>query len=289
MKYILLQLILLIHLTGFSQNNNSFDLFWEEVGPLLETDYESAKKRALEIRKEAKISPEYRLYFLEFSLKNNDLNFFKKEVSDLILNYGYRYTRADTCEVCLDDDFKTLIADKKISKWLLLKSDKLYPEWIKNNPINYDLQRRLSDLHFKDQTRVLIMPLDSSCGKDRITRTINAENYSELLMICINNDRKVPNAYDNGIGANWYLILLHNLIENSNDAKDQIVIWNRILPFIEKTYFEGKIDDGIFKFLDQQLLREYNLQYYGFLDNVPIIDPINVGKRRLKYGFDNNN
>ena len=260
--------------------NLTYKLYWDSINPLIETNYFTAKKKFLELKKEVQFDPTIELLFLEHSLRHDDIDFFKSSIPDLIINHGYKFYRVDTLRY-LQNDFNDLVYDKGLSNWLLKSCDELYPEWIKNHPVQHELKIRIEKLRIIDQTRIDYYILYDSCKlAPGYLKRLDYDIFAQLLMICKENNNRVPNAYDLGFDSGWSLILVHNLRE-----ENMFEIWNLILPYIEKAYFDKKIGDGLFRLFDDLLQRQRGYQYYGFLEGVPIYDEENLLKRKAKYKF----
>lgn len=260
--------------------NKTYKLYWDSINPLLENNYVTAKTKFLELKNKIQFDPAIELRFLESSLKHDDIEFFKATIPNLIRNHGYKFYRIDTLRY-LQNDFNDLVYDKGLSNWLLKSCDELYPEWIKSHPVQHELKIRIEKLRIIDQTRIDYYILYDSCKlAPEFLKRLDYDIFANLLMICKANNNRVPNEYDLGFDCGWSLILLHNLRK-----ENMFEIWNLILPYIEKAYFDEKIDDGLFRLFDDLLQRERGYQYYGFLEGVPIHDEGNLLKRKAKYKF----
>lgn len=260
--------------------NTSYNYYWDSIIPVVEKDYPAGRKKFTEYKNIFECDPNVELHFLCYTLKNEDVEYFKMSVTNLILDFGYKFNRTDTLRY-EENEFNDLVCDKKLHYWLIERCDQLYPEWIKHNPEKFDINQKLEKLRVVDQTRGYFYQLYDSCSmSEDALKSMDYQNFVELLMICKQNHNRVPNYYDLGFNSEWHLILLHNLRK-----ENMLEIWNMILPYIERTYFEHKIGDGYFRLFDDLMNRELGYQYYGFLENVPVFDNENLNKRKLKYSF----
>lgn len=279
MKHSLLFLLLLIS-SQLDAQNASYCIINNEIYPALDSNYQYAKTRFLEVENDHRIDPSWELYFLEHSLINKDIDFFKDRIQSLIKLNGYRFTRTDTLRY-RQNELHDLIFENQLEDWLLSKSDSLFPLWIAKNPKAYELSQRLEKLRILDQTRGNYYRIYDTCSLSReYLQRIDYENFANLIMICKENNDKVPSTFDIGFGSAWNLILLHNLRkENMFD------IWNMTLPYIEKAYFEGSISESYFRLFDQLLVRQTGYQYYGFEGDKPIWEEEYVKERKSRYNF----
>ena len=66
-------------------------------------------------------------------------------------------------------------------------------------------------------------------------------NLKTLLQLCDSNG-VLPNNFDQGIeSSNWFIIYLHNI-----KSYQTFEIWEEFLPYLERTYLAGKIDNDCF-------------------------------------------
>jgi len=127
-----------------------------------------------------------------------------------------------------------------------------------------------------------IQKKDSNSNAKMALKKVDRYNISTLKQLANKNNGILPNNFDHGIGTSliWQGSFLHNLC--SGDIMEN---WNEALPYIENTYFAGKINDSLFRLLDQQLKQHLGVQYYGFEKDTPVIDEEQLVERRMKYGF----
>lgn len=274
----LIVIFLTLSLFGISQNP-SFRIIFEEIYPIISTDYFKAKQMLIDVEKKYEIDPAEKLLFLYESLRQNDTSYFKSEMKGLMENNGYRYSKR---ERSLDDNLTILINEKNLEDWMFTQSDSLYPIWVKNNPRAFEIRRKIDAMIILDQTRGYFYDMDSTCGSYSELEKLDYSNFIDLISLADKNGI-LPNHIDHGVGTyyTWEIILLHNLKTDHFFEN-----WERILPYIEKTYFAGKIGDDLFRLCDQWMVRLFGYQYYGFENGVPIKDEEHLAERRKKYRFD---
>lgn len=285
MKYysraLLVSLLLMSNL-GISQNN-SFRIIFDSINPIVSDNYPKAKRIMRSLERKYQVDPAEKLNFLYVSLENNDIHYFKREIKKMLKYHGFKFSKHDKSRNSFQNSFVELVNSKQLGDWLCEKSDKYYPRWIKNHPEAFEIKRKIDELFIKDQMRVDIYIQDSLCSQIILGQinAIDKNNLKSLLQLC---DSKgiLPNHIDHGVGTYypWQTILLHNM-----KSDDFFEVWEEILPYIEKTYFAGKIGDDLFRLYDQMLHQFFGYQFFGFEKNAPIKDPEHLIERKRKYGF----
>lgn len=272
-------LILFLSLNIFcNAQNPSFRIIFENIYPIISTDYTRAKQMFIDLEKNHIIDPAEKLLFLYESLRNDDISYFKSEIKGLMENSGYRYSKI---ERSFDDNLTLLINEKGLEEWIFSQSDSLYPIWVKNNPRAFEIRKKIDELIIRDQMRGFVYYQDSACNLGQELKKLDLSNFYDLMSL-VDKNGILPNHIDHGLGTyyTWQIILLHNLYSDRFYE-----IWERILPYIEKTYFAGKIGDDLFRLYDQCMARQFGYQYYGFEKNIPIKDEEHLAERKRKYGF----
>lgn len=262
----------------YSQNWN-FKIFNDEIFPLLETNYWKAKELLLEIQKKNRVSYIDIAEFIEYSYKNNDIGFFKENLSNLIeydglmLKKPYIYYRFPF--------------DQKMTSWYDSIFKIKHKIWVNNNIDKLQIINKISILYEKDQVYARLPNTNNDTSLlakkiDDMFQTGYSSNFWELVSICkeINN---FPNPFDfpSSTFSAAQLIVIHNIYDLDSvrfEAK-----WKMIEPYIEKSYFEGKISDIFFKIYDKNFYELVGYQYYGFIDGAPVKDPANFEERKRKY------
>ena len=295
MNFLFLLLLLCFSNLCFSQNN-SYQIFEDSIFPTMDVNYVESKKIYIKYQQKGSYDPQYCLYFLKKSLVNNDIHFFKKEIIYLMKKYGYHYSFFDTLsfqESELDIEIKQL----NLSKWLVKKSDKLYPKWIRSNSTYIEMYAQMKSAYSSDQLIRKISfdlhPLILEGKTDSILQYIYLQNYDSLINYIdlknvliikewchVNNDIMLNN-FDNGteILRIVSLVITHNF----KRKKNLIQTWELLYPFVENAYLIGKIPFDFFYYYDEALLKHYGYQYYGTLgEEIPITDSETYNIRRKK-------
>lgn len=270
--------------------NESYCLIRNEIDPLLDSnDYIGAKKLWLRLENDYRVDPGDEFQFITESLRHDDIEFYKLRISSLIENHGYHYFSSDTLPENLFGH-SDLVFKHNLHKWLIKVSNELYPNWIKNNPESYLLQQQFQQLAHDDQLfRNSIrfdLVNDTNCTGRELSWEILAkrdyQNAAQLATLC-NRNGGLPNYFDNGFGTSLAigLIVWHNLKTQENIHHT----WSILSRHIDKAYFEGKIDCGLYESYDHWLLFFTGFQYYGFEGDAPVESEDEFQKRKAKYTF----
>ena len=281
MKQLTIFLLLFISNLSYSQNP-SYKLFDDSIYPIIDKEYDKAKSLFISLNEAYQVDPIFKKIFCFYALKHDDLDYFKNSMKYLIVNYGYKYSKYDLSLSLIDTSKLTLtklLKDNNLENWLFDVSDSLYPVWIKNNPRSFEVKQKLNEINTIDQAmRIGFNDLDSLTW-DAIMKK-DYLNLKTLLQLCDSNGI-LPNNFDQGIGSSdWFTIYLHNI-----KSYQTFEIWEEFLPYLERTYLAGKIDNDCFVMYDRILAQFYGVQYFGFLEDVPIKDEEHLLERKEKYGF----
>jgi len=262
--------------------NEAYGVYSDSIYPKIETDYYEVKKIFVSLNESYNIDPNQKYNFAYHSLKNDDVDYFKKLMKDLILNYGFKYSKYDISlksNNLKDNSFSNLLKRRDLENWLFNESDSLFPLWIKENPRSFEVRTKIQELVIVDQSMRIGFPDFDSLIWDAISIR-DYKNFQSLLSLCDSNGI-LPNNFDQGYGSlDWFYIFLHNI-----KSYQTLEIWDEFLPYLEKTYFAGKISNECFIMYDRVLIQFYGYQYYGFFEDVPVKDEKGLYERRLKYGF----
>lgn len=279
-KKLFFTILFLLAVLQAEGQNPSYKFIRDSIEPLYSTNYLKAKKLFLNLEKKYEVDPYEKLVFLNSVLENDDVKFFKKEIKVLIKDFGFRYPHfIDTGKQLISD----VVRRKGLTVWMCTQSEKLYPQWVQNNPRAFEIQTRINELVVSDQRRVFIFSSDSACADASMSNVYanDLDNYHQLFLLW-DQERILPNNFDQGLGTTqkWELILWHLLKSENHEA-----IWQQFLPHLERMYFAGKIGDAIFRDYDFILATWFGYQYYGFQGEVPVKDAEHLLERREKYGF----
>ena len=180
--------------------------------------------------------------FLQESLKQDDISFFKKDIKEIMKNSGFNYSKRDTVEV-YRSSFDDLIVAKGLSEWIIKTSNKLYLKWIKKNPVGFYVHNYADYLITVDYNEHY--------------KTLCIEYMAELATFC-NALGGLPNNIDHGVDIlyKWDIVFMHAL---KNSVESLNYTWNVFQHHIDKAYFEGKIGANLYQMYDLFLY-----QYTGF-------------------------
>lgn len=288
MKYRLLSLLFSFYCYSFGQNE-TYKVIYDSVYPLIEkNDYQNAKKTWEKYRLSINADPSEQLLFLSFSLKNNDEKFYKKHIVDLMHLYGWSYKATDTLpENIYKSQLLQEIKQKRLVEWTIKKSNKYYTKWRNQHPYSIYFQDKMNQLVYADQS---IRKYSSINSNDSIQNKllwdleaqIDNENIEKIIELTKMNNGIIPNNFDNGYGTYFKInfIIWHSL-KNPNTIQKT---WDLLLPYIEKTYFAGKISYSLFMAYDKWIYQFFGYQYYGTLgENIPVKDSDLLEERKKKY------
>jgi len=293
-RFLFLQLLIFFPLLflggdGFSQNN-SYKFLEQNVYPFIDKgDYERAKENWIHYKHKSSIDPQESFLFAIEALQENDTSFFKQIISGLIKERGFHITINDTL-ACCRNNVTDLFIEKSIIDWLFDEVGKLYPLWLQDHHSILFVEKKVDQLFQNDQIFLEFRPskyfqncpseVDSAYWKT--VAELDLRHISELASLC-KSINSIPNHFDHGLGIYYKLgyIVWHNLKIPSN----RDFAWKILLPWIDKGYFEGKIGTDLYESYDYWLNQHTGFQFYGFIENVPIKDSVEFGRRLKKYGF----
>lgn len=273
--------------------NESYQLFGDSVLYRIETDdYFVLKKRFLDIESQYKIDPSNEFLFLGLSVQNDDERFYKKRIKKLIKNNGLTYDFKDTLVENQKTIFlKEIYAKEKVA-WLVKTSRKLHPKWVKRNPVAAEVKHEVEALAEMDQLAVRMLtpyavkrniPDSIKLELKTTLYKVGAQNINKLLSIC-ERIGTFPNNFDYGLGSYYKIAVLidHNLEAESN-FRDT---WEKLFPYLEKAYLEGKIDHFFLMSYDMHSSYHFGTQRFGFApETIPVEEPEGFEERKAKYGL----
>ncbi len=293
MKY---SLLVLIALTWTFQNpflaqNKTYRIIYDSIYPLFgENDYQNAKRIWEKHCLNADTDPSEELLFLNFSLKNDDEKFYKKHIIKLMRLYGWRYMSTDTLPETMNrSELLQGIKQKGLVNWTIKKSNKHYTKWSSQHPYSIYFQEKVNKLVYTDQA---IRKYSSKQSNDSIKNKfiwdletqIDNDNIQQIIELAKMNNGIFPNNFDDGYGTYYKInfIIWHSLKDPNTIQKT----WDLLLPYIEKTYFEGKISYTLFMAFDKWNYQFFGYQYYGTLgENIPVKDANSLEERKKKYNL----
>lgn len=255
-------------------------------------EYKTLKGRFLQLDKDYSIDPSNELIFLGLSIENNDKRFYKKRLKSLIRKHGFSYSISDTLGERKTTGLLIQVHLQGESQWLSKLSQKHFSHWVKKNPLAYKIQNEINTLAELDQMSVRMFSsyaFDESTSdstKNKIKDILfksGRSNIDRLAAIC-EEIGTFPNNYDFGIGSYFKL---GALIDHSLEAKENFhYAWDKLFPYLEKAYLEGKIDHSFFLFYDMHSAMHFGTQRFGFAPEfIPMEDEENWITRKEKYGL----
>lgn len=283
--FVLIIVLLISHFKALSQKKPYFFIY-ENLDSLVSVNgYEHTKQLIQSYDKKFTVYPDEVLRFLDYSLDNEDVIYYKTCIKSFSKKYGYILSKNDTIDLKYmgDGTFVKKIEKNGLIDWTMETTQKNYKKWISNNPDVININRKLYALEQKDQYLRIItasfMHLDSAYYAKELENG-DYDNLLSLLQIYKENDSIIPNSFDNGVKhPQAWLVIWHN-IKNPNQFN---TTWALLMPYIEKTYFAGKIGVYYFQVIDYWMNEFYGEQYYGTLKNVPIRDIEHFEERKKKY------
>ena len=297
MKHISFLFLVAFQLSAFSQNK-SWQYYQDTIQPLLNSNkYSEAKQKFIALKKSDNIDPDYKLFFIQYSLMYDDTSFYKSEVKQLMSKHGLQIDYTDS--LLIDEKYSVFnyLKSDKIKIWSVINSNSRYGRWSKKNQRSIKIKEAIKLAKERDQlVRTItfsfypkIQRYDSLCFnnvyfayKNEIA-DVDTKNCHLVEELCKLNGNYLPNNFDNGIGTfnSISLFISHNLKQGTNIE----YLRTKIFPYIEQAYLDGKVDATLFYAYDNRMNQYYGYQYYGTLpDSVPVVEKeiFSERKSRLK-------
>lgn len=267
MKFVSILFFVFSHCMIFGQNE-TYRIIIDSIYPVYD-NYPKAKKLWFKYYDDTDTDPSETLLFLGKALENGDINFYKKQIKSLMQDYGWTYTYNDTLDNTINKSkLLRYIKSLNLIEWTIRKSDKYSCRPKMKHPLTKSFIEIVNSMLYLDQEITRLVPNNSidsismDC-RNKFISEIDFNNIKKIIDLCKQNDGLIPNNFDNGIGTYYKLqiIIWHNLKTERNFQKS----WDLLLPYIEKTYFAGKIGFTIFMLYDKCCYQHYGYQYYGTL------------------------
>ncbi|NQY28153.1 MAG: hypothetical protein HRT69_01640 [Flavobacteriaceae bacterium] len=230
------------------------------------TNYPLAKKIILKLEEKYGYEPELKYRLISQSFKNNDLDFFKKELSILVEKYGFQLIYMKETE-----PYYTAIIEGELSSWFKEMYLKKHFIWMKNN---FDKQldlKKLNEIGAKDQSmRRFISILNNNITLDSIQKIklykseteFDFENIADLYQIT-QKWKKYPSGKSFALIQRGFGIAEgHNLKAKDNFER----FWLLFYPFYKKAYLNNEISYIHFKNYDSYSYVHYGYQKFGLLN-----------------------
>jgi len=229
-------------------------------------NYPLAKKRVLKLEEKYGYEPKLKHRLISQSFKNNDIEFFKKELSVLVEKYGFQliYTKET-------EPYYTAITEGKLSDWFKEMYLEKHFIWMKNN---FDKQldlKKLNDIRDKDllirkYTNLLSRKLEfdsiQNINKKKVVSELDYENIADLYQIT-QKRKQYPTGksfalIQKGFGA----AEMHNMESKENIER----FWVLFYPFYKQAYLNNEISYIYFKSYDSYSFLHYGYQEFGLLN-----------------------
>lgn len=269
----LILLFLLVFITyGQTERDHIIN---DSIYPIIHNseNYQEVKNRILNLEKSYGYEPELKYSLINYSFRNNDIQFFKKEVKILVEKYGLQLIYLNGEEFYYD-----AITKGELAEWFKDMYLTSHFVWMKNN---FDKQiplKKLNEIKTKDQlinkyTSQIWNELELDSTQKSIQNKLISDfyytNISELYVIA-NSNNKYPSAKSFAIiQNNFYVAEIHNLQAKSNIER----FWTLFYPYFKKAYLNNEITYSIFKTYDQMSYVHFGNQHFGLLeiDKIPEI------------------
>jgi len=246
------------------------------------TNYPLAKKRILKLEDKYGYEPELKYRLINQSFRNNDLDFFKKELTILVEKYGFQLIYLSGTEAYYEE-----ITKGELSGWFKEMYLENHFKWMKNN---FDKQldlKKLNDIRDKaflirKHTNLLSkkLELDSiqNSNKYKVMSELDFENIADLYEVTQKRE-----AYPTGKS---FALIQRGFIRaeiNNLEAKENFErFWLLFYPFYKKAYLNNEISYIHFKNYDSYSYIHHGYQKFGLLNSEDIPDlHMNTGLKEV--------
>lgn len=269
-----LQLILILFSATSTFGQNKRDIIINDsIYPIMHnpSNYLEVKNRILDLEKKYGYEVELKQSLINYSYQNDDISFFKKELSILVEKYGFQLIYLNGREFYYD-----AITKGELSDWFKKMFLKNHFVWLENNFEKQIDLKKLNDIKNKDQL------IDIYTGK--VIKEVNLDsiqivkisnllseffftNISELNQITIKNDNYPTGKSFALIQNDFNVAELHNLQSKPNIER----FWSLFYPYFKKAYLNNEITFITFKTYDQMSFVHFGNQHFGLIeiDKIP--------------------
>jgi len=236
------------------------------------TNYPLAKKRVLKLEEKYGYEPELKHLLITESFRNNDLAFFKKELTVLVEKYGFQLIYLKETE-----PYYTAITEGELFSWFKTMYLEKHFIWMKNN---FDKQldlKKLNDIRDKDLlirkytnlfSRKLEFDSIQNSNKHKVMSELDFENIADLYQIT-QKRKKYPTGKSFAlIQRNFGIAEMHNIQAKENFDR----FWLLFYPFYKKAYLNNEISYIYFKNYDSYSYVHHGYQEFGLLNIEDIPD-----------------
>lgn len=284
-------LLLVFPLMGKGQNA-TYSIIYDSIYPLYSTnDYAKAKSIWNNYLLSYETDPSERLMFMGFALRNNDVDFYRENIVDVIEKYGWNYTYFDTLPSQIERSLLLQqIIEHHLVDWTIEQSKKYYPIWVKNHPDAAYFQNQINAISSMDQAIRRNLPPDEGDSvrklyNEQLIKSVDDENLHKIIELAKLNNDIFPNNFDHGpaVFSKISMVVWHSL----KDPETMQAVWDLILPYVEKSFKAGKISRSLFLTYDKWSYHYHGHQYYGTLGNgIPIKDEDTFLERKKRFKLD---
>lgn len=268
-KY-LLTIVFILMYTSLVLSQNQRDIIVHDSLSYMvmypQENYPIAKKRVLKLEEKYGYEPELKYRLIRQSFKNNDLEFFKKELSVLVEKYGFQLIYLKETE-----PYYTAITKGELSIWFKEMYLEKHFIWMKNNFEKQLDLKKLNDIGAKDQLmRRFISILNNNITLDSIQKIklykseneFDFENIADLYQIT-QTWKKYPTGKSFAlIQRSFGIAEGHNLKAKENFER----FWLLFYPYYKKSYLNNEISYIHFKNYDNFSYVHYGCQKFGLLN-----------------------
>ena len=250
-------LILILLFLSFSGKAQSFrDVFIKDSilpilnsnAPLAQANYDKLKKNIAFIERRYGFETGLKRRLIEQSYLMNDIDFFKKQITILIREFGFNVGYMSE-----NESYYNSIMQGDLSKWFKKTYLKNHTFWLKNNFEKQIDLRKINELNAIDKVlastyvEVMSTPNLDSLQQSKIKHNFNKSYFQNILEIhkISEKNKFLPNEKRYAVIQNSYNnVIIHNLIENLDAT------WNLLFPYFKKAYINNEIDNVIFQNYD---------------------------------------
>lgn len=259
--------ILCFNFISYGQNDRDL-IIHDSIYPILYDydKYDKVKEQVLSLEKKYGKEPDLRYNLLNQSYVNNDISFFKENLTDLVKSYGVQINYFNESE-----QYFNAITEGELASWFKEMYLKNHFIWMKNN---FNKQRdisKINQIHHIDQ---LVYGYLKKIRNSLTLDSLNLDRLREIKeMFFLDNLQdlqsltKKINTYPTGknyaVFQNTPGITEVHLLPSSTNIREEY--WEFFLKFYKKAYLNNNMDYIIFKNYDYFYFLDTGFQKYGLI------------------------
>ena len=263
------QLILILFSATSTFGQNKRDIITNDsIYPIMHnpSNYLEVKNRILDLEKKYGYEVELKQSLINYSYQNDDIPFFKKELSILVEKYGFQLIYLNGREFYYD-----AITKGELSDWFKKMFLKNHFVWLENNFEKQIDLKKLNDIKNKDQLiNIYTGKIINEVNLDSIQKEKVSDLLYEFFFKNISELHQIATKYDNYptgknfalIQNDFYVAETHNLQAKPNIER----FWILFYPYYKKAYLKNEITYVNFKSYDQWSFIHFGMQHFGLLD-----------------------